>query len=76
MTYGERLKRAMWDQRVTAKELSRATNITIRQIYRYRADESHPVDTFGDPNLNAHKIANALGIPIEEFFTNDEPLAA
>lgn len=76
--FADRLKALMREQRVGSDVLGRRTGISARLIAKYRAGTTEPRDPFGDPTENAHKLAEALGVTVEDLLPepNGDAIAA
>ena len=66
--FAEVLTEEMFKQRVSIARLSRETGIAGSIIWRYRTGRTIPRSYFGDPSPNAHKIAEVLGLTVDELF--------
>lgn len=66
-TFADRLRSAMFEKGIGLGVLSRETGITQRQLVSYRNGQHEPRDYYGRPTANAHKIAEALGVPVDDL---------
>ena len=73
--FAEKLKLLMFEQRMSIESLARHSGVGVRQIARYRSGAVSPVDNYGDPSPNAHAIARALGVPVEELLGEQKSAA-
>jgi transcriptional regulator with XRE-family HTH domain len=77
--FAARLRALQFEQRLSVEALSRQTGISVRLLAKYRAGTTEPRDYYGDPSSNAHKLADALDVDVEELLPpapNGEPQAA
>lgn len=87
-TFAKRLKAIMREQKIGNERLAFKSGISSRLIAKYRAGTTEPRDGYGDPSHNAHKLAEALGVDLDELMPprqridekqpngHDEPVAA
>lgn len=73
LSFAERLKRLMREQRIGNEGMFVRTGISPRLVAKYRAGTTEPRDAFGDPTANAHKLAAALGVEVSELLPPREP---
>jgi hypothetical protein len=57
----------MLEQRIGREDLAARTGIASRLLGKYRAGTVEPRDAFGDPSDNAHKLADVLGVQVNEL---------
>lgn len=65
--FATRLRAAMFNNRIGAEKLAEKTGLTYRLIRKYLAATSAPLDYFGDPTPNAHRLADGLEIPVTDL---------
>jgi predicted transcriptional regulator len=65
----------MIDQAVSIDELARTSGVSARQIARYRKGAVMPVDAHGRPSPNAHALADALDMRVNDLVGDSEPEA-
>ena len=65
--FAARLRAVMNERRIGTATLSRASDVSARLIHKYRSGEVEPRNSWGDPTVNAQKLAAALDVPLAEL---------
>lgn len=62
--FAARLRDIMVASKISVAGLAESSGINARLIARYRAGETEPRDAYGEPSINAHRLANALDVDV------------
>jgi transcriptional regulator with XRE-family HTH domain len=74
--FSSRLRCLMNEQHISSDQLAGKTGISERLIRKYRSGRTEPRDWWGEPTENGHKLADALGVPVDELLPPEGPVAA
>lgn len=71
LSFAERLRHLQFTARLTNDALAAKSGVSLRLIQKYRSGPTEPRNIFGDPSVNAHKLADALGVAVAELVPTD-----